>query len=206
MNGLLRLASAIAFAWFLWVAPVARAQQFELTPFAGYSVGGTFDSTEGDAEIQPDLDYGLTMSWRVRPDGLIELLYSRQETTLEIDRFRGTETIDFDVELFHFGGLWEIGNRERSHPFLALSVGGTHFSPPTLSDEWAFSAGISGGLKHWFSEHFGLRLEGRGLATLGLRSGGIFCGAGAGGGGCAVSASGDALFQIQGNVGLIFGF
>jgi hypothetical protein len=206
MNGFSRLASIVACVCFVWPAPCVRAQQFELTPFAGYTVGGTFDSSEGDAEIQPDLDYGLTLSWRVRHDGLVELIYSRQETTLEIDRFRGVETLDFDVETFHFGGLWEIGHRERSHPFLGLSVGGTHFSPPALSDEWAFSAGISGGLKHWFSEHVGLRLEGRGLATLGLQSGGIFCGAGPGGGGCAVVASGDALFQIQANVGLIFGF
>ncbi len=179
--------------------------KFEITPFAGLQGGGSFSTRDGSADVPASENFGLLLSYRVRPDGLVEFLFSRQPTLLEVNDFDGRVDYSLDVDYFQFGGLWEIGPN-RTKPFLGLTVGATHMTPSDLSDAWGFSAGISGGAKFWLNDHLGLRIEGRGLVTFAFDSASIFCGAGFGGGGCAVSASGDGLFQLSGNAGLIFAF
>ncbi len=182
------------------------AAEVELTPFLGYQAGGTFETRTGDQNIESSPNFGLVLSVRTRQDGLIEFIYSRQQTRLEIlDAFGVDQGFDLNVEYLHFGGLWEI-KQGRTKPFLGLSIGGTRFDPRVdgVSDELYFSAGISGGGKFMFSERVGLRIEGRGLATILGSGGGIFCGFPPGG--CAVTVSGSTLLQIDALLGLIVRF
>jgi hypothetical protein len=188
------------------LTPSISWAEVEVTPFLGYQAGGTFESRSGDRNIESSPNFGLVLSIRTRHDGLIEFLYSRQQTRLEnLDIFGVDEGLDLNVEYLHFGGLWEI-QQGRTRPFIGLSLGGTRFDLGLegVSDEIYFSAGISGGAKFMFSDRVGLRVEGRGLATL-LGSGGeIFCGFPPGA--CAITVTGSTLLQIDALVGLIVRF
>ena len=185
---------------------LSRATEFEVTPFVGYQFGGGFDTREGDLTIEPGANLGLVISLRTRHDGLIELLYSRQATTLEAEGLlQSGDLFDLTVEYFHFGGLWEIRS-ERTRPILGLSLGGTRLSPdePGIEDEWAFSAGISGGVKHFLTDRLALRLEGRGLLSFFDSDGAIFCGFPPGQ--CGISVSGSSFLQVDVLAGLAFRF
>ncbi len=79
---------------------------------------------------------------------------------------------------------------------LAADAGG-------IDEEWLFSAGLYGGVKHWFGDRVGLRIEGRGLLHAVGSGGGFFCSSAGSGAGCAVNLDGNGFLQIQGSVGLI---
>lgn len=102
-------------------------------------------------------------------------------------------------------GVWEI-KTDRKRPFLGLTVGGTRLDAKTsdVDDEWAFSAGISGGMKYFFNDRVGLRFEGRGLLSFFRSSGAIFCGFPPGQ--CAFTVSGSNFAQLNVLAGLIVRF
>jgi hypothetical protein len=200
------LARLIPVLGLLILTGVAQAAEFEVTPFLGYQAGGGFDTREGDLTIDPASNLGLVLSLRTRHDGLIELLYSRQSTALEADGLpQSGDLFDVNVEYLHFGGLWEI-HTDRPRPILGLSVGATRLNPGEsgIEDELAFSAGISGGVKHFFTERLAIRVEGRGLLSFFSSSGAIFCGFPPGQ--CGISVSGSNFLQISALVGLTFRF
>lgn len=184
-----------------FVAP-SLAAEVEITPFVGYQGGGGFETREGDLDFDPNANLGLTISVRTRHDGLVEFLYSRQSTPVDFQGIQDSgELFDVTIEYLHFGGVWEI-KTEKRRPFLGLTLGGTRLDPSAsdVDDEWAFSAGISGGLKYLFSDRFGLRLEGRGLLSFFSSSGAIFCGFPPGQ--CGFSVSGSNFAQLSFVVGL----
>ncbi len=202
---MLRILSACALLLVV-STPSLSGAEVEVTPFLGYQAGGTFESRSGDRNIESSPNFGLVLSIRTRHDGLIEFLYSRQQTRLEIlDIFGVDQGFDLNVEYLHFGGLWEI-KQGKTQPFIGLSVGGTRFDPQAegVSDELYFSAAISGGAKFMVSDRVGLRVEGRGLATLLGSGGGIFCGFPPGA--CGITVTGSTLLQIDALVGLIVRF
>lgn len=203
MKKLLQLAPLIGVLALVGIPVTAEV---EVTPFIGYQFGGGFDTREGDLTIDPNANLGLVISLRTRHDGLVEFLYSRQATTLEANGlFQSGDLFDLNVEYFHFGGLWEI-RTERTRPILGLTVGATRLSPGRsgIDDAWAFSAGISGGVKHFVTDRLAFRLEGRGLLSFFNSSGAIFCGYPPGQ--CGLSVSGSNFLQIDVLAGLTFTF
>lgn len=185
---------------------LSSATEVEFTPFVGYQFGGGFDTREGDLTVDPSANLGVVLSLRTRHDGLVELLYSRQATTLAAEGFPQLgDLFDLTVEYFHFGGIWET-RPGRTRPILGLSLGGTRLSPEGsgIEDEWAFSAGISGGVKHFFTDRLALRFEGRGLLSFFDSDGAIFCGFPPGQ--CGISVSASSFLQVDVLAGLTFRF
>ena len=85
-------------------------------------------------------------------------------------------------------------------------MGGTRLDPKSagVDDEWAFSAGISGGLKYFFTERLALRVEGRGLLSFFNSSGVIFCGFPPGQ--CGIGVTGSNFVQFDFLAGLTVRF
>jgi hypothetical protein len=176
------------FSFVLLLAPVAAFAQepgapnyaytrgrFELTPTFSYNFGGTItaeDSSlfEFDLEADDSEAYGITFGIPLSPWAQIELLASRQQTQLSYDRglFGGSRGVaDFDVSYYHVGGLFQFGDGQ-IHPFFVASLGIANLNPdvPGANAENKFSGSIGGGVKIFFNDNVGLRLEGRGFWTL----------------------------------------
>jgi len=188
-------------------------RRFELVPMAGLQTGGSLGSTEegsigpGDLKIPGGGAYGLTLDFRVQPDGQAELIYWRQNSRLELrNTGQPTDTLfDMSVEYFHIGGLLHF-QPGWAHPFAIASLGGTRFNPlgmQGVSDEWRFSLARGGGAKKYFSERFGIRGQGRLWMTLLQSNSSFFCVLP---GGCLVNISGDVMFQAEFSAGLLFAF
>jgi hypothetical protein len=189
----------------LALAPtLAGAQHIELTPTAGFRVGGNFeDYWTGDRyDLKDDWTYGICVGVDLDFDDQLEFMWSRQDSRFTIRSAGITENFDLSVEYFHLGIVRHLDSG-RSRPYLVGSLGATHANPDAadLSSDTRFSLAGGGGIKMMATDHLGIRLEGRVYATLMNGSGAIFCGPN----GCSVGVSAGALWQAELRMGIVFG-
>ncbi|MBI4161191.1 MAG: outer membrane beta-barrel protein, partial [Acidobacteria bacterium] len=184
----------------------AGAHGDEVTPYAAYRLGGELDDpvTGADLEIDDASGFGGILSFPVHQNSWIELLFSRQGSTLGFDEFfGGTPLFDLTVDYYHVGGLFQWGGNG-VNPFVLGSVGVTRLDPddPARDSETNFSIGFGGGVKVLAGDHFGLRLEGRAYSTFIDGGEEIFCDPF----GCFTFEDTDVLWQFEGKAGLVFRF
>jgi opacity protein-like surface antigen len=193
----------------VWFPLPAAAQNFELTPFAGYTWGGEFsDAVTGDTlKVDENNDYGLMIDFRSDDRAQYELYLCRQSTSLKSSQvLTGSPHFDLDIVYIHIGGTYTEAEGPVM-PYVAGGLGVTHMVPkgPGLSTETKFSISIGGGVKFYATDHIGLRLEGRWFGTLFNGSGSVFCASG-GGAVCAINVQGDLFSQFVANAGVILAF
>jgi hypothetical protein len=176
--------------------PGPSPKAVELAPFAGFQFGGSFTSAAGQpVTLGAGLDYGATLDVHL-PDSSwsLEALYSRQGTNL--GGFEAT------VERIMGGVVEEKGDGPTSFFGVAL-LGATRFVPgPSGYRSLArFTIGLGLGVKYRFSDHFGLRAEGRGYLVTSETGGGIFCS-----GGCLFTFNASGLWQGDLSAGVVLAF
>lgn len=167
------------FTFALFLIPALAAAQpgsFEITPLAGYRLGGEFNAEDEDffdedldAEIEESAIFGVIFGIPLTPNWKLELLANRQESSFIIDEGLLSPTVelgDVTVSMYHAGLAFEWGLGQ-VRPFIQGSLGLARIEPdfPELNAENRFSASLGGGAKIFFSPNVGLRLEGRGYWT-----------------------------------------
>jgi opacity protein-like surface antigen len=184
------------------------ASDFEITPFAGYTWGGEFtDTTTGDKlTVNENSNYGIMLDFKQTDESQIELYYSRQATRLQTKAsgfYTGTPLFDLDIDYIHIGGTALMGEG-KVKPFVVGTLGVTYMAPKGagLDSATKFSLSLGGGAKILFSDHIGLRLEGRWFGTFFDGSGQAFCSSGQ----CLIKVQGDVFSQFVANAGIIFAF
>ena len=204
----------IAAILFSCHASPATAQEhsfkFEITPFVAYRIGGNFDQQDGDGEFELDESnaQGIMLNIRANPNGQFEVLYARQSTEVDTqDFFVNDSAVDIDVEYFHLGGTY-LFDGENVRPFVALTIGLSHFDPriATLDSESFFSASFGAGIHFNASRRIGLRLEARVFTTLVESDSNIFCVSAGEVGECLIHVDGTMLSQFEARAGLVFRF
>ena len=205
-----KIASLGLVAAALMSAVPAQAQNttWEITPTIGYRFGGEieddFFDVFSDFEIDESTSYGLTIERSINRNLRFEFLWSHQETTLIEDRFfffdNAIELFDLDVDYYHVGLMYQW-NPGKIRPFVVGSVGITTFEPEPsdLGSESRFSASIGGGAKFMFSDHVGLRLEGRVFSTFLDDDEDFYCRN-------SCRSDEDYVVQSEARAGLIFAF
>jgi len=199
------------FALVLFLLPAAASAQagrFEITPFGGYRLEGDFDAQSSDA-FDPDLNvqvdasavFGLVLDIPLAPNWQLEILANRQSSQFVVDRglLTASSTLgDVDLTILQAGILFQWGEGQ-VNPFITAAAGLTRIDPQfdELSSDDRFSTSLGGGVKIFFSENVGLRLEARGYWT-DLDTG--FDDRN------RRYDSGDGLYQGEGSVGLIIAF
>ncbi len=184
----------------------------ELTPIYGYALNGKAKGYRNDFKMKDAAVYGGALSVEIAPLTHGEFSFTTSPTTGELrgyDIDPGDKThYDMAINYFQLGGVREVLDGPVK-PFGLISVGATWFNmkDAEVSDYWAFSAALGGGVKFFFSDHIGIRLQGRLLLPMYFSGGGIFVGIGSGGvsSGLGVSAG---VLAVQGDFsgGLVFRF
>ena len=202
-----------AMVFITAIFPVsATAAEIEITPFAGYTMGGQFtDAVTGKTLSFDDTSsYGIMVDFKQPLDkeggeSWIELYYSRQQTRLKADQgpFVSNPLFDVNVEYFHLGGTYGQATGKMKL-FLVGTFGATHMTPEGegLHAETKFSLSLGGGVKLYLTERVGIRLDARWFGTLFNGSGSAFCSGGA----CLINVQGDVLSQYSANAGVILAF
>ena len=170
-NTLLRCFSiAILLCPFMMV-PSARAQhEIEITPFGGTKFGGKIELPQGSSNsvdylpIKSSVDYGIEADYSIWPNFQAEFQWNHQPTDVN-EHLIATNTEAFltsaDIDMFQ----WDVAYNFKSpdaklKPFIAAGVGFTHWKPSdVLPFSNTFSYNIGGGVKYFFSSHFGLRAD-----------------------------------------------
>lgn len=196
------------------LAAPATAQEplprYELTPMIGYRIGGDFEDDETGEEF--DLDdsnaLGITLNIYAKPEGQWEILYARQSTEVDTEgTIVGIPSVDMDVEYLQIGGAY-LFDGNRVQPFIALTLGLTHFDPQfaDFDSENYFSVSFGGGIKLNPTGRIGVRLEGRVYSTFLESDSDIFCRSNFGVGECLIQTSGTTLNQWEARAGMVFRF
>jgi opacity protein-like surface antigen len=158
------------------LASTSRARTIEITPVAGYRIGGGNVNTNAQGEFEPgdgfELDdsfsFGLHVAWLLT-DVQLELIYARQDTRRREDEVGGLPTHDLAIESWQVGASWSFRDESaRVRPLVGAAIGLTRLLPdaPALSDETHFSFSLGVGARVRLTDSVGLRLESRWFAAV----------------------------------------
>lgn len=187
-----------------------RRPRFEVMPAVGYGIGGSFENatTDESVDVNDGQVFALSLRMRTEYEKEWELFYSLQATELEPGSATGgTPGVDVDIEYLQLGGSYFPGNLDYA-PYVVGGLGVTRFKPDGagLSDTTNFSISVGLGIRFPLTDHFALRLEGRGFLTFVDTDTAFFCSSDEGGGACLIRAKGSSVFQFQGLLGFAFAF
>lgn len=182
-----------------------KRQQFEITPFAGYLFTSNLQTFDGELKINNSFNYGAALDVRLSDDLLIELLYLRTVTGVRLRKefYQTVEKLfDMSVEYLQAGAQVETESGP-FRPFAAFTIGATYFNPQhnNYESDWKFSFTAGGGVKYYFMDNLGMRLQWRFLVPIYFSSASIFCNDGY----CGIFVSGGTyLLQYDLTAGLVF--
>jgi len=204
---LLLIAAAFLLPSVVFPAEARAGWGLEITPYAGYAIGGGFeDNTTGAGlDVREGGAFGLILDLSDSPETQYELFYGFQRTKVTGGgTFGGDPLFDLDIHYLHLGGTYLFPG-EKVRPYIAGGLGATHFVPggSGLNPKTYFSLSLGGGAKLPISRHVGLRFEGRGLLTILPDTTEIFC-VSSGGAACNVRVQGDVLGQLLLTAGITF--
>jgi len=191
------------FAIFFVLSNYSYAQKVEITPQYGYQVGAKYNYYGGYIKLKSSDQYGLTFGINATDDISVEFMWAQQNTDIRIKDFQfyPQETTLTDVVVNHYqiGAIHMFGYSD-ARPFAGLSAGWSSFNPDLdrYDGTTTFTLGITGGLKYFFTDRIGIRIQSQLLMPVSW--GGVYVG----GGGSGVTAGGSIL-QLNFSGGLIIG-
>lgn len=168
----------------------AQDHKVELTPFGGYLLGGSIKFYEGKFKVENNACYGLNLAVQVKSGNFVELGWTGMMTQGDWNPYYDyiidypETTVDMGVNHFQIGSVNEIPlDNESIRPYGTASLGATWFNlqDEDASDEWLFSVMAGLGLKYFFNEKIGIRLQARLILPLVYNGAGFYFGTGGGG-------------------------
>ena len=196
-------------------AQYVEIQSFEVTPFIGARLGGTFDiQPDGLELVQATLkdatSYGFSAGVRFDDFSLVEFRWTQATSALRVGApfaFLGASIGDVTLDQFHADFTREFVIREVKglRSFVTASLGATHIA--AAQDGFTrFSFGFGAGLKQFLGSRLAIRAEAQWLPILLDPSvSGFACGT-IQFGGCFVVFSGDLVQQFQLSIGPVVRF
>jgi hypothetical protein len=185
----------------------AIVQAVEVTPFVGQRYGGSFADANTGASFQvADASaFGLVFDFDTEPDKQIEILLSRQNTSLSTNDplFTGNPLFDLTIDYYHLGGLYMLPDYDKVRPFVSGTFGITRMDPKRadLTTETRMSLSLGAGAKIFFTKNLGLRFDVRGIYTALNADTAIFCS-----GGCAIKVNSSGFVQAELTAALMMRF
>jgi len=199
----------------IFVPLLAGAQDngIEITPFAGYRLGGTFESADAtdpstEYEMVDSSSFGLIVNFPYKNNTQWEILYSQQQSEALYSGPSGPDPqVDVDIHVLQLGGTYQ-GDGDKARPYLAATLGATHIRTGSVSStsDTFFSGSIGVGVMLMPTARVGVRVEARAYGTLLNSESDIFCSTGPNANVCAVHLEGNLLGQIETFAGITFRF
>ncbi len=176
--------------------------QFEITPYAGWMLGGR----RYDYKIEDGASYGIQLGLNAGEDMRFIFFYNRMDSRLTQKKPTGKENLtNLATEYLQIGALREIYHNDVIAPYGLFTMGVTIFTPKNsvYYTEWMFSMVLGGGLRVHFTDHVAFQAQARMLMPMRFAGGGFWCGTG----GCSVSGGAySAIVQGDFTGGLVFSF
>jgi len=196
-------------------AQYVQIQSFEVTPFIGARLGGTFNiQPDGAVPVEATLkdakSYGFSAGVRFDDFSLVEFRWTQAASELRFGApfaFLGTSVGEVTLNQFHadFTQEWVVPEVKGLRTFLTGSAGVTHLGAPQ-GEFTRFSFGLGGGLKQFLGSRLAIRAEAHWLPIVVEPSvEGFACGT-VQFGGCLVILQGELVQQFQLSIGPVVRF
>jgi hypothetical protein len=167
----MRKALILAVLLLIPAAAVAQDHRFEITPYAGFRFDGEFN-VDGDfleergVRVDEGASFGVIFDVPLNPNWQIEFIANRQNSEFIVDAglFTPEQSLgDVTVDIVNAGILYQWGPGQ-VQGFFSGGLGIARIEPDRqgVEAESRFSGNIGGGVKIFFAENVGLRVEGRG--------------------------------------------
>ncbi len=178
--------------------------EIELTPFAGYRLGGDVTDEESDTgqNFDESASYGFILNIQDKENTQYEFLYSRQSSRLDISSAGSFNSLGLDIYYFQLGGSY-LFEGKASRPYLSFTMGAAYLDPEQGYDSSTeFSYSLGGGMRWYLMDNMGLRFDVRTYGIVTDSASHIFCRDGR----CVASYRGSGMNQIEASLGLILRF
>lgn len=187
----------------------AERPPMEITPLAGYHLGGSADLYQGDLDIRDSVTYGIMYSLILPEPGVsVDFSYTRADSNADFKADPAYIPTYSDTDFGMASNYIMIGAskeffQDRIRLFIGGDLGTAWFDSKdsSIDDAWFFAFDIKGGMKVYLGERLGLRLQGRFLMPMDLSNSGFFFGVGSGGSSGGISLGG-TVFAYQGDFSL----
>ena len=207
-------ATIILLLMAIGISGAFAQKRVEITPFGGYLLGGSVKFYEGKLKINNGASYGGNLAIGMDKGYLIEIGYTRMDSKADWNAYNNyliqypDTSIDIATNYLQIGGVRElILDNDAVRPYGTFTLGTSWFHPKTDlgQDEWLFSITAGLGLKYFFSDRVGIRLQASLMLPMIFNGGGFYMGIGTGGASSGVYVSSYSPI-VQGNFtgGLIF--
>ena len=186
--------------WAGFPKPLTQTTRFGISPFYGYRWGGDIQdpNTGAKYDFKDGPAYGLILDYAPMDYfGRFELLWSRQDTSVDFHGNNGLGNVDITIDVVQVGGECEYGS-DRLRGYVSAHIGATHFSSDGHGDDTEFSFGIGAGVKAFLTKNIYLRADLRGFGTVTQAEGSFMFANGT----TVATFSGTALWQGQVSAGV----
>jgi opacity protein-like surface antigen len=169
---------------------VAQSARVEITPFGGYLLGGSVKFYEGKFKIENAASYGAMLAVKARGGNFVELSYTRMDSKGYWEPYYNyiidlpADTFDIAMNYLQINSLNEFNlDNESIKPYGTAGMGASWIHPKEgdANDEWMFTFNAALGLKYFFSDRIGIRLQARMILPMIFNGGGFYFGYGSGG-------------------------
>ena len=163
--------------------------QFEINPFVGYVPSSkTMYSYNGyRLRIEDGADYGISLGYAT-PYGIVaDLSYTRFSSFIKQDGgiYEIVERQPINVEYYQLGVQKPFMEGETFVPYGLFSLGAARFNPTDQAEDyWRFAINLGLGMKYFFTDMIGIKIQARMLMPLYFGGAGFGCSIGTGGSGC----------------------
>lgn len=190
----------------------AEGMRVEVSPFAGYRVGGELhggldDNGGGSSDTKDGGSWGVSVGLYRDPAAFYEFLYSRRNTGFarpgpELRR------ANVRIEYLHFGGTLLFPQPPGYTGYVSATVGITRLDGRSgeFDSERKFSASIGGGFRFPLAANLQATIGARGYLTFVDSDTGLVCVSGAGEARCLLQSSGSTFWEVEAVAGLNFRF
>ncbi len=185
------------------------AGDIEISPFLGYTAGGSFENADNgnELDIMDNDSFGLILGMRdpYREEAMLELFFMRKETSLDGDGqiFNGENNISLDINYLHLGGTYTYSEPDaRVRPFVSGGLGVTYMDAESADSEVRPSFSLGLGMRVPITDHLTFRLEGRGFGTFFDSESTVFCVDNQ----CLINVKSDMFWQFTAFAALTFTF
>ena len=189
------------------------AQVVELSPFYGWQMNGRMRFYQGELKTDDNPLVGGTMDIELGNGYGVELMFSHSETRsfwIPYTNYGGDfPRLDFKLTNQYYQiGSYKSLDMDKLHPFTVFSLGASRYhafeiSDPTIyiDDIWRFAMTLGVGIKYFFSDKIGIRLQGAFMMPMYFSGVGFYFGSGGSG---LTTYSSVPMLQGNFNGGLIF--
>jgi opacity protein-like surface antigen len=193
--------------------------RYEITPFFGTRFGGNIDLSQSGnpnvdyLKIKNSEDFGIMGDVSFWGNFQGEFMWNRQPTSLTshdptTNTFSPVANMNFDM--YQFSILYQFLSPNRKlRPFAVAGLGFSHYGVGQVNGENAlgfsnrFAYNLGGGVKYFFSSHWGVRVEARWSPTHTTSGLSEYCDPFYG---CYPATTANKAEQGQANIGVIYRF